>query len=282
VRAVKTGQITRTLPCDLSQIHDLSFSPDGKLLAVAGGTPAASGVVRVFAWPKGDLRFSLSGHTDVVTAVAFSPDGTRLATASTDRRIRVYEIEWGERVKARPQRQLTGHAGAVLDVGFSTDGQRLVTASADRTLKVWEAGTGKLLRSLGNHTGIVHCVAFAPLQEGSDPPAGPVCASGSADRTVRVWQPEIGRLVRIVRGPEAAVLAVLYSREGSRIFAADAAGIIRAIDSGSDEIRHTWKAHDGWIYSLALTPDGSTLASGDWSGSVKLWDSATGKPLGVR
>jgi WD40 repeat protein len=75
------------------------------------------------------------------------------------------------------------------------------------------------------------------------------------------------------------VLAVLYSKDGSRLFSAGAEGIVRVIDGDSDRILQSWKAHEGWVYSLALSPDGATLASGDWSGQVKLWESASGKPV---
>jgi WD40 repeat protein len=264
VRSAKDGSIVRTLSCDLSQVHDLAFSPDGKTLAVAGGTPGASGGVQLFEWKGGKGFLALREHSDVVTSVAFSLDGTQLATASADKTVRVHNLtEGGKGFLA-----LRGHAGSVLTVAFSPDGETIVTASADRSIKVWEAKTGKLLHSFSNHTGIVHCIAFRPNTQHA------FCASGSDDKTVRVWQPQIGRMVRIVRGHEGAILAVVYSRDGSKIFSAGTEGVIRVVDADSDEILQRWKAHDGWIYSLAVSPDGKTLASGDSAGQVKLWDAA--------
>src|SRR5262245_53738339 len=75
------GGAARLLDCELSQLQDLAFSPDGRLLAASGGTPGASGGVQWFAWPSGRALFTLRDRVDLVTAVAFSPDGRRLAAA---------------------------------------------------------------------------------------------------------------------------------------------------------------------------------------------------------
>ena len=79
-------------------------------------------------------------------------------------------------------------------------------------------------------------------------------------------------MVRIVRGHGGPVFAVVYSADGSRLYSAGQEGIVRVIDADSDQILHSWAAHDDWIYSLAMSPDGRWLASGDWKGKVKLWD----------
>ncbi|MBM3459790.1 MAG: hypothetical protein FJX77_14810, partial [Armatimonadetes bacterium] len=94
----------------------------------------------------------------------------------------------------------------------------------------------------------------------------------------RVWQPEIGRMVRILRGFQGVVLATRFSRDGSRLFVADAGGMIRCFDADSDELLHEWQAHSGWVYGLDLAPDGKILASGDSTGQVRLWEPESGRP----
>jgi len=268
----------RTIPCDLPQVQCLRFSPDGKTLAVGGGAAGAHGAAVLLAWPGGLVRRTLSGHSDLVMSLAFSSDGTRLAAASADATVSVWSTAGAA---TTPALTLRGHAGPVLGVAFSPDGALLVTASADRSLKVWDAKTGALQRSLPNHTEIVHSVAFRPPNRENQNP-NPYCVSASDDRTIRIWQPGIGRMVRIVRGHGGPVLAAQYSRDGARIYSAGTEGIVRAIDAESDEILHSWQAAPGWVYSLALSPDGKALATGDWQGGVRRWDLTRMPPEAVK
>lgn len=259
-----------SIACPFPKISSLAFANDGQLLLVAGGTPGASGGVQLFDWPAGRLVQSLTNRTDMTTAVAVNPAGNVVALAGTDHRVELLKLDAAGR-KISPLHPLTDHSRPVLAAAFSPDGQRLVTASVDRSIKVWDAATGKLQRSFSHHTDIVHCLSFRPrtMVDGRSVPF--YCASGSDDKTVRVWQPELGRMVRIVRGHEGPVFAVAYSRDGARLFSAGKEGVIRVIDADSDEILHHWPAHEDWIYALALSPGGGTLASGDWTGGVKLW-----------
>jgi WD40 repeat protein len=98
-----------------------------------------------------------------------------------------------------------------------------------------------------------------------------MCASGGDDRTVRVWQPTIGRMVRIVRGHHAPVLALVFAPDGRALFSAGQEGIVRRIDADSDAILDECRASSDWIYSLAISPDGRTLATGDWAGTTRCW-----------
>jgi len=267
VCSLRDGAVARRIPCDLAQIHDLAFSPDGAVLAAAGGTPGTSGAAQMLTWPEGKPLAVLARSQDLATSAGFSPDGSMLAVAGSDRTVQIWDA--GKGPSTAPSLTLTGHAGPVLAVRYSPDGKLLVTTSADRSLRVWDARTGELQRALTNHTGIVHGVAFAPPIQGGSP--HPYCASGSDDRTVRIWQPGIGRMVRIVRGHSGPVLSVLYNRDGTRLFAAGTEGIVRVIDAESDQVLKSWKASDQWIYRLALSPDGTVLAAGDWAGKLRFW-----------
>jgi WD40 repeat protein len=263
VRSPKDAAVQRRIGCPLSRVTSLAFSPDGHWLAAAGGEPGVSGEVMLFSWPDGVMKYRVGKHEDVITSVALDSSGRRLVTASADHLAKVWSLAEG----AAPTEVLTlkGHSAPVLAVAFSPGDGSIVTTSADRSLKVWSAADGKLLRSLGHHTEAVHALAFRPAHEG---PA--TCASAGDDRTVRVWQPEIGRMVRIVRNHQTPVLALAWSSDGHHLFSAGHEGLIRCIDGNSDTIEKEWRSGTDWIYALAVSPDGGTLAAGDWSGSVKL------------
>lgn len=263
VRSPKDAAVQRRIECPLAKVTTLSFSADGRWLAAGGGEPGLRGEAVLFSWPDGVLRHRFGDHEDLVVSVAIDPAGKRMVMASADHSAKVWILADGTApVKSFT---LTGHSAAVLTVAFSPGNGDVVTASADRSLKVWSATGGKLQRSLGHHTEAVHALAFRPAT------AGPAtCASAGDDRTVRIWQPEIGRMVRIIRNHDGPVLALAWSPDGRSLFSAGQEGIIRRINGDSDVIEQQWRSGPDWIYALAISPDGSTLAAGDWSGSVKL------------
>jgi serine/threonine protein kinase len=123
-------------------------------------------------------ELNLVGHAGAVISVAFSPDGQRLASASQDQTVKIWDSATGKELFA-----LKGHAGLVRSVAFSPDGQRLASGSDDQTVKIWDSATGRELLALNGHAGAVGSVAFSP--------DGQRLASGGP-QTVKIWDSATG------------------------------------------------------------------------------------------
>jgi WD40 repeat protein len=206
---------------------------------------------------------TLTGHTDEVWSVAFSPDGILLATASSDQTARTWNLATGKCV-----RLLGKHTAAVYNADFHPDGTLLATASG-KTARTWDLATGECVHAFTGHTAGVDWEVFSP--------DGTLLATASSDKTARIWDLATGECVHILTGHTDSIVQVAFSPDGALLATASNDKTARIWDLATGECARTLTDHTGDVWSVAFSPDGTLLATASSDKTARTWNLATGR-----
>ncbi len=259
-----TGKLVKRVGNLPERILCLDWSPDGKTLAVAGGSPGHIGEVRLVNWESGAVAATFGRAADMVQAVRFQPGGAMIATGNTDGTLRWFNVA---DLKTGPQRgQSCRHR---VRRRLESRWQRLASASRDKTAKVFVIETAELISTYSAHGEPVSAIL---LQDGDKE-----VTTFGADRKIHRWQIEDSKTLAKVDLPGSATRTVL---DGPNAWFVGTDRAVRQMELASTKLIRDMQGHLAWTTSIAVHPASGKVASGSLDGDLRVWNTADGAAVG--
>ncbi len=203
-------------------------------------------------------------HEEKVASAAFSPDGTRIVTASADGMARIWNATNGRRLN-----DLSGHTGVVQSAAFSPDGTLIVTASDDTTARIWDAVTGSELRVLRGHEQPVMSASFSA--------DGTRIVTASVEGTARIWDAATGKQLLLLTGHNQFMFSAAFSPDGKRVVTTSEQTTVPVWDAATGKEIEALTGHEGPIASAMYSPDGRSIVTASADRTVRIWNNSDGK-----
>jgi WD40 repeat protein len=224
--------------------------------SLSNSTAAAGLVASVW---RARWRVSFGGHENHLTSAAYSPDGSRVVTASWDNTARIWDPVTATEIVA-----FRGHYTTVNSAVFCPKGSRVVTASNDNTARIWDATSAKEIAILRGHNKYVNTAAFSP-------DASRV-VTASHDRTARIWDVATAEQIAVLHGHEDHVTCAAFSPDGSRIVTAAKDSTVRIWDAATYREITILRQSEKYLTSAAFSPDGTMIVAASWDRTARIWD----------
>jgi WD40 repeat protein len=249
------GKELHVIPAPPGGVNSVAFGPDSRRIALS-----CSEVVEVWDVDPPKRCLELRGHESWVYAVAFSPDGTRLASGGWDKTVRIWDLASGKPLSAGE-----GHSSFVNDLAFSPDGRRLASCGEDHTLRIWDGTTCRAVTTLRGHAVGVTAIAYSA--------DGKRLVSGGEDTLVKLWDVSTDYPITF-RDHKGWVTSVAFAPDGRSVVSASGDQRLMLWDPRTGRRLETLENHKGWILAAALSRSGELLASSSVDFEILLWDLA--------
>ncbi|MEC4850881.1 MAG: DnaJ domain-containing protein, partial [Jaaginema sp. PMC 1079.18] len=264
VRELQIWQCDRVLKQHFAPIQSLAFHPNKPIIASAGDDKT----INLWDLNTNKLIYSFFGHTRPVYALAFHPSGNTLIAGDFNNQITSWNL------KTRFYRNFenhhrTSHDGLVYTVACNQN--YLVSGSADKTLRLWHPVTGKLIKTIPAHEGIV-CAAILH-------PDGSTGITSGSDRVIKIWDLNQGKLLRQLGKHNNWVTEIALTPDGETLISCSSDRTIKIWHFPTGELQHNLTHHTAPIWSVAIHPSGLFFASASLDNTVKIWRLPDGKLL---
>ncbi|NJO39244.1 MAG: hypothetical protein HC865_00725 [Cyanobacteria bacterium RU_5_0] len=269
---IETGHCTKTLQGHSNVIYAIALHSTQRLLASSHEDQtvklwdfdASIAHHRGSATVKTQPFRVLRGHTGRIFSIAFHPTGHLLASASTDRTIKLWNPDTGHCLQT-----LQGHTSWVWAIAFHPAEHLLASASYDQTIKLWDVATGECRQTLQGHSSSVLSIAFSP--------DGNWLASGGYNQTIKLWNSATGQCHSTWQAHLNRVWTVAFSLNSRWLATSGDDGVINLWNIATGQCVKTIPGHPNQVLSVVFSADGNTLYSGGADNIIKAWNVETGE-----
>ncbi|MEM6752696.1 MAG: NB-ARC domain-containing protein, partial [Cyanobacteria bacterium P01_C01_bin.38] len=266
---VSKGECIRVWRGDNSRAYQVAFKPisssrEINSVLVSGGF---HGLIRLWDIAKGSCSRITSGHTDWISSLCFSSDGSLLASGGNDSNIKLWDMNKGRCITT-----LVGHSTTVRAVTFSPDDRILASSCDYGNLKLWSIDERKCIKTLIGHSGMIWAARFSPKNAEIFNKTRYILATGGWDNSVKLWDVTSGNCVKNLVGHASYILSLSWSPSARILASSSFDGSILLWDMSNFTCFKVLEKHTGAVWSLCFSPDGSLMASASDDRTIRIWD----------